>query len=67
MENNEKKRFGRRASFGIAALVLITIEHYVAIFKSLGIEWPTNYAMYVAGIVAFIIGGLSATDIWGKK
>lgn len=67
MENNEKKRFGRRAGFGIAALALITIEHYVAIFKELSIEWPTTYAMYIAGITAFIIFGLSATDIFKKK
>lgn len=66
MENNDKK-YSRRVRFGIAAIVLVTIEHYIAIFKGLSIEWPTNYAMYIVGIVAFIIGGLSATDIWAKK
>ena len=74
-ENNEKKRFGRRAGIGIGAIVLISLAFYVIIFvfKSnadllkVGLDLFGNYSAIILGIAGFIIGGLSATDILLKK
>lgn len=66
-DNNEKKRFGRRAGFGITALALSTISYYVCLFKNVPLEWFNTYSAFVVGIIGFIIGGLTITDILLKK
>lgn len=74
-ENNEKKRFGRRAAIGIGALILVTVAfyHIVYIFKTsaelmkLGLDLFGSYSSIVLGLSIFIITGLSATDILLKK
>ncbi len=66
-KNNEKKRFGRRAGFGLGAVVLLTTAFYITLFKEVELDWFTKYSTYMVGLLAFIIGGLTATDIWGKK
>lgn len=73
-ENNEKK-FSRRAWVGCGALLLISIAFYYVIetFKmkaellKLGMDLFGNYTSIVLAISAIIIGGLSATDLLGKK
>lgn len=66
-ENNEKKRFGRRAGFGIAGMVLITTAFYFCIFKELDLNWFVKYSIYTLALIGFIISGLSLTDVIGKK
>jgi len=74
-ENNEKKRFSRRVGVGVGAIVLISIAFYYVIetFKmkaellKLGMDLFGNYTSIVLAISAIIIGGLSATDLLGKK
>lgn len=66
-ENNEKKRFGRRAGFGIAAVALITVFSYFCMFKfsdpEIGIKWVMVYSAIVGGICCLIGGLLTLTDI----
>ncbi len=74
-ENNEKKGFSRRAGVGIGALILISVAFYYIIetFKmkaellKLGMDLFGNYTSIILAISAIIIGGLSATDLLGKK
>ena len=73
MENN--KRIGRRAIIGGSALALISgfLIYIIETFKAMpelmeqGIKLFGSYSGIVFGVVAFIIGGLSATDIFVKK
>lgn len=66
-ENNEKKRFGRRAGFGVAAVVLITVFAYFCMFKfsdpEAGLKWVIVYSAIVGGICCLIGGLLTLTDI----
>lgn len=66
-ENNEKKRFGRRAGFGITALVLSTASYYVCLFGGKSLDWFNTYSAFVVGIIGFIVSGLTITDILLKK
>lgn len=69
------KRIGRRAIIGGSAVLLIqgTLIYIIETFKhsaellSLGFQIFGTYTGIVLGIVAFVIGGLSATDIFLKK
>ena len=73
--NNEKKRIGRRAIIGGSAILLIqgTLVYIVESFKAdpellgIGMGFFNAYTSIVLAIVGFIIGGLSATDIFKKK
>ena len=75
MENNEKKRIGRRAIIGGSALGLVSaaLVYIVETLKTtpelleLGMKLFGSYTGIVFGVTAFIIGGLSATDIFIKK
>ena len=74
-ENNEKKRFGRRAGIGIGTGILITVAFYYVVnsFKldaallKIGLDLFGNYSSIMLGLAIFIITGLSATDILLKK
>ena len=74
-ENNEKKRIGRRAIIGGAAMLLITVAFYVIIYTfkndaellKIGQDLFGNYTAITLGVVGFILGALSATDLLGKK
>ncbi len=65
-ENNEKKRFGRRAGFGLLAIALITIFAYFCMFKfvdpEIGLKWVMVYSAIVGGIACLIGGILTVTD-----
>ena len=73
MENN--KRIGRRAVIGGSGLILVSIAlvYIIETLKTtpemleLGMKLFSSYTTIVFGVVAFIIGGLSATDIFVKK
>jgi len=72
-ENN--KRIGRRAIIGGSALALnaITlvyiIEKFLAVpeLMPIGMQFFGTFSASIFGVVAFIVGGLSATDIFVKK
>jgi len=65
-ENNEKKRFGRRAFFGLLAIFFITIFAYFCMFKFtdpvVGLKWVVVYSVIVGGICCLIGGLLTITD-----
>lgn len=65
-ENNEKKRFGRRAGGGIIAASLVTIAFYICLFKGADLTWLKLYATWVVGIYGFVVGGLTLTDLLKK-
>ena len=73
MENN--RRIGRRAIIGGSALMLVSgaLVYIIETLKAtpelltLGMKLFSSYSAIVFGVVAFIIGGLSATDILTKK
>jgi len=64
--NNEKKRFGRRAGGGIVAVSLITIAFYVCIFNTVDMDWFKLYTSFVTGILGFVVTGLTLTDLLKK-
>lgn len=64
--NNEKKRFGRRAGGGIVAAGLISIGFYVCIFSSVDLEWFKFYTTFITGVYGFVVGGLTLTDLLKK-
>lgn len=65
-DNNEKKRFGRRAGGGIVAAGLITIAFYVCIFSTTSLEWFKFYTTFITGVYGFVVGGLTLTDLLKK-
>ena len=64
---NDKKRFGRRAGFGVAALVLIQIAFYFCMFKftdpEIGLKWFLFNSGITSIICGVIAGVLTVTDI----
>ena len=65
-ENNGKKRWGRRLGLGIAALIHFDAFYAVAVLKGLDLSWVEKPAIFIFGLVAFIGGYLTATDILKK-
>lgn len=71
--NDEKKRWGRRANFGIASLALITFAFYVSMIifvlikfePEMGIKWWLLYASFTFAICGLTSGLLTFTDIKG--
>ena len=71
MENNEKKRFGRRAIFGVVSLALTTVAFYVCLIvfvlmkskPELGLNWWLMYALFTFGISGLASGLLTITDV----
>lgn len=64
--NNEKKRFGRRAGGGIIAVTLITIAFYICLFKDVDLAWLKLYTTWIVGVYGFVVGGLTLTDLLKK-
>lgn len=71
--NNEKKRWGRRANFGIASLALITLAFYACMIvfvlvkfaPEMGIKWWLLYAAFTFAICGLVSGLLTFTDVKG--
>ena len=71
--NNEKKRFGRRATFGGVSLILTTVAFYVCMIvfvlvkskPELGLNWWLMYALFTFGISGLASGLLTITDVKG--
>ena len=67
MENNEKKRFGRRAFFGEQAIILISIAFILCMFQfdepMVGLKWFLVYSAFIVGISGLVSGLLTKTDI----
>lgn len=61
--NNEKKRFGRRAACGFTTVALITGAFYVCVFKGVDLSWFVEYSKVMVYVLGFVVGGLTATDI----
>ncbi len=64
--NNEKKRFGRRAGGGIIAASLITVAFYVCLFVDADLAWLKLYTTFIVGVYGFVVGGLTLTDLLKK-
>ena len=63
MKNNEKKRFGRRATgTAIWAIIMVYIFNLM-VFRNLGLEFFTEPAKYFTLGLLIAVTGLSATDI----
>jgi hypothetical protein len=63
MENNEKKRFGRRAG-GTAIWGFLVMEiWHIVVFKNLGIEFFETPVRYLTLGLLIVVAGLTATDI----
>lgn len=67
MENNEKKRFGRRAFFGEQAIILISAAFLLSMFHfndaDIGLKWFLVYSAFIVGISGLVSGLLTKTDI----
>lgn len=64
--NNGAKRFGRRAMAVIIYAILINGAFFYCTMKGIDIDWFAGYVKYMFGALGFLIGGLTATDIFGK-
>ena len=65
-ENNKKER-NRRLKLGVAALALVVAAYAAAkISADVSGDW-WRFSLLVVGIVGFIGGYLTLTDILGKK
>lgn len=66
-ENNEKKRFGRRAFFGEQAIIFISVAFVLCMFHfeklDLGLKWFLVYSAFISGISGLVSGLLTKTDI----
>ena len=67
MENNEKKRFGRRAWATAIWAVCIMETWHVAVFRSLSLDWFYTIAGYLTLGLGIVTGALTLTDIILKK
>ena len=64
--NNGGKRFGRRAIATAIYAVLINVAFFYSTMRGIDIDWFAGYVQYMFGALGFLIGGLTATDIFGK-
>ena len=66
MENNKRER-NRRLKLGIAALALVVLAYALAkITADTSGDW-WKFSLLAVGLVGFIGGYLTLTDIFGKK
>ncbi len=66
-ENNDKKRFGRRASATAIWGVCIMETWHVAVFNSMSIDWFTTVAGFLTLGLGIVTGTLTLTDLFAKK
>jgi len=66
MENNEKKRIGRRATGGLIAIALVTVAYYVTMLTDATIDWFKIYTGVILIIYGLAVGGLTWTDLMRK-
>ena len=66
MENNEKKRIGRRAIGGLITIILVTVAYYVTMLTEGAIDWFKIYTGVVLIIYGLAVGGLTWTDLMKK-
>ena len=66
MENNEKKRTGRRAIGGIITIVLVTAAYYATMLTNTDIEWFKVYTGVTLVIYGLGVGALTWTDLMKK-
>jgi hypothetical protein len=62
MENNEKKRFGRRAGMAAITIILATVAYYICMFRGVDLSWFSEYVKTLLYVTGFVIGGLTITD-----
>ena len=67
MENNEKKRIGRRAIGGLITIVLVTAAYYATMLTDASIEWFKVYTGVTLIIYGLGVGALTWTDLISKK
>lgn len=66
MENNKAEK-NRRLKLGIAALALVVLAYALAkITNDMSGDW-WRFSLLTVGLVGFIGGYLTLTDIYGKK
>ena len=65
-ETNGAKRFGRRALATVVYALLVTVSFYYSMIKGADIAWFSEYTKYMFGALGFLIGGLTATDVFNK-
>lgn len=66
METNNKER-NRRLKLGIVALALVVLAYALAkITEDVSGDW-WRFSLLTVGLVGFIGGYLTLTDIYGKK
>lgn len=65
--NNEKKRFGRRAFFGEQSIILVSAAFVLCMFHftdaNIGLKWFLVYSAFIFGISGLTSGLLSKTDL----
>ena len=61
-ENNNGKRFGRRAACGFVTVALTTVAFYVSMFRGIDLSWFAEYAKTMLYVLGFIAGTLTVTD-----
>lgn len=63
-ENNNAKRFGRRAGATMVYATLVTVAYYYTLVKGVDISWFKSYVQYMFGALGFLIGGITASHIF---
>ena len=66
-ENNDKKRFGRRAGATAIWAVCIMETWHVAVFRGMTLDWFTTIAGFLTLGLGVVTGALTITDIVMKK
>lgn len=67
IENNDKKKWGRRATATAVWAVFIMETWHIAVFKAIPMEWFTSIAGYLTLGLGVVTGVLTLTDIVLKK
>lgn len=68
MENNNKKRWGRRVKATSIWAVLVTVAYYISVFKGVDMSGWLQYTQYMTYGLGFLVGTLTITDtVLGKR
>jgi len=67
MDENNKKEKNRRLKLGVVSLVLVVLAYGLAkITNDMSGDW-WRFSLLVVGLVGFIGGYITITDVLGKK